>query len=39
MNMNINTLLDPVVNFGKVTVSGGYTSTATEVTPISERGS
>lgn len=35
----INTLLDPVINFGKVTVSTGYTSTDTEVTLITGDGS
>jgi len=39
MNMNINTLLDPVVNFGKVTVSPvGYNSSETNVT-LEEGGS
>ncbi len=39
MQPMINTLLDPVVNFGKVTVSGGYTSTDTEIHLITGDGS
>ena len=35
----INTLLDPVVNFGKVTVSTGYDNTVTSVTLILDDGS
>jgi len=38
MQPMINILLDPVVNFGKVTVSTGY-SAATEVTLITGDGS
>jgi hypothetical protein len=39
MQQGINSLLDPVVNFGKVTVSDIYTSIDTEVTLITGDGS
>ncbi len=39
MQPMINTLLDPIVNFGKVTVSTGYTSTDTTITLTTGDGS
>ena len=39
MQPKINALLDPVVNFGKVTVSGGYDSLDTEIHLITGDGS